>query len=161
MFPYKIFHSKVLFGIVLCQFIGISSAFISGSGKNNTWFKMLQKPSWNPPSYVIGPVWTLLYILMGIALGIVLQAPPSTMKTNAIWVFALQLALNFVWSILFFKFHSVSLAFADILLLTCSIVVSIWLFGTLSQKAAWLLVPYISWVSFATVLNYAIWQLNK
>lgn len=161
MYSYKIFHSKVLFGIVLCQVAGICSAFIAGSTKNNTWFKMLQKPTWTPPSFVFGPVWTLLYILMGIALGIVLQAPPSALKTKAMWVFALQLALNFAWSILFFKFHSTTLALADILLLACSIALSIWLFGMLSQKAAWLLVPYISWVSFATVLNFAIWQLNR
>jgi tryptophan-rich sensory protein len=161
MYPYKILHLKVLFGVILCQAIGISSALIAGSTKNNTWFKMLQKPTWQPPSYVFGPVWTLLYILMGIALGIVLQAPSSTLKTKAIWVFAAQLTLNFAWSILFFKFHSTTLALADILLLICTIGLSIWIFKTFSQTAAWLLVPYLSWVSFATLVNFAIWQLNR
>lgn len=151
---------KYTIAIILCEAVGISSGLLAGPG-NNSWFETLIKPSFNPPSYLFGPVWTTLYLLMGISLGIIWNHKATESKKRyAYFVFALQLFLNFWWSILFFHFHSAAFALLDILLMYVTILLTIFSFASFSKPAAWLLVPYISWVSFATLLNYAIWILN-
>ncbi len=152
---------KLIIAILICEAVGISSGLLSRAGMN-TWFDMLNKPGWNPPAYLFGPVWTTLYFLMGISLWLIWKSNAAAVKKrNAVALFAIQLFLNFWWSLLFFKFHSPELAFIDIMLLLITIFFTIYYFSGISKLAAWLLVPYIAWVSFATVLNYTIWKLNS
>lgn len=152
---------KLTIAIVVCEATGMASAIISNAGMN-AWFQTLEKPSWNPHAYLFGPVWTLLYALMGISFWLVWTAKvPESKKRNAYLIFGCQLFLNFWWSILFFKYHSPLLAFIDIVLMVITILVSIFVFTKFSKIAAWLLVPYISWVTFASILNYTIWILNR
>ena len=152
---------KLVIAILLCEFTGILSAFVSQTS-NNEWFLSLNKPSWNPPSYLFAPVWTFLYLLMGISFWLVWKSKaPEHKKKQACLVFAVQLFLNFWWSILFFRFHSPGIAFIDIVLMIVMILATIFAFARISSAAAWLLVPYISWVCFAAILNYTIWSMNR
>lgn len=151
---------KFTIAILLCESAGIGSGLLA-SANNNPWFDMLNKPSWDPPAYLFAPVWTILYLLMGISLGMIWSNKVAEQKKRkAYLLFALQLFLNFWWSIIFFHFHSTSLALINIILMVILILLTISSFSALSKPAAWLLVPYISWVSFATILNYSIWNLN-
>lgn len=151
---------KLAIAIILCEGIGIISGLLTANEIGN-WFTTINKPMWNPPGYLFGPVWTILYLLMAIALWLVWKTPTeSAAKSNAINFFIFQLSLNFLWSLFFFKLHSPALAFLNILLLIITILITIFSFAKISKNAAWLLVPYISWVCFAAVLNYTIWMLN-
>lgn len=116
------------------------------------------RPSWAPPSWLFGPVWTALYAMIAVSGWLVWRRAGWTMP--ALGVFALQLVLNMLWSPLFFAAGQLGLAFAEILLLLASIVVTIVLFARISRSAALLLVPYLAWVSFASALNLALWLLN-
>lgn len=152
---------KFVIAILLCESIGITSGLLA-SASNNQWFDTLSKPTWNPPAYLFGPVWTTLYLLMGISLGIIWCNKATELhKRNAYYLFATQLFLNFWWSIFFFHFHSPALALLDIILMVITIILTIFSFSAFSKPAAWLLVPYIAWVSFATILNISIWNLNR
>lgn len=126
----------------------------------DTWYSFLNKPSFNPPDWLFAPVWTVLYILMGVALYLIWKLPASAQRNSAMAVFFTQLLLNFLWSLIFFNMHRTGLALTDIVVLLLLIIATILCFKPLSKTAAWLLVPYLLWVSFATVLNYAIWHLN-
>lgn len=161
MFENKISNIlKLATCILLCQAVGITSGLLTTS-ENNAWYSTVIKPSWNPPGYLFAPVWTVLYLLMAIALWLVWRYPiVSATKTKAMFLFALQLFFNFWWTILFFLLHSPLLALVDIILLWITVLVTIYKFAQYSKTAAWLLVPYISWVSFATLLNYRIWLIN-
>lgn len=146
--------------IVICLMAGVIGSVFTTSGVRD-WYSTIQKPSFNPPSWVFGPVWTTLYILMGIALWLVVRSgAPSTLTRPAITVFAAQLILNAAWSVVFFGLHSPGWAFAVIIGLWALILASIILFRRISTTAGALLLPYIAWVSFAGVLNGAIWRLN-
>lgn len=123
------------------------------------WYDGLVKPALNPPSWVFGPVWILLYICMGISLWLVWKSD-SPEKKRAIGLFAAQLILNAVWSPVFFGARAIGDALAIIVLLWAAIVLTILVFKKISKPAAWLLAPYLLWVSFALYLNYAIWILN-
>ncbi len=152
---------KYVFAILLCEGIGISSGLLA-SAINNRWFEELVKPSWNPPAYLFGPVWTTLYLMMGISLGIIWSNKASeSNKMNSYYLFAAQLFLNFMWSILFFHFHSTAFALIDIVLMIITIILTMISFSRFSKVAAWFLVPYISWVTFASILNFSIWSLNR
>jgi tryptophan-rich sensory protein len=150
-----------LIGFVLLTLTvgGISSYFTAG--EVNGWFTTLNKPSFNPPNWLFGPVWTALYIMMGVAIFLVDQKPSSAAKSLAIKYFIIQLFFNFWWSIIFFKFHAIGWALVEIIVLWIFILLTILSFSKVSKLAAWLLVPYIAWVSFATLLNSAFWYLNK
>lgn len=149
-----------LFGCILLPLsIGAISGIATSSGIDN-WFMELNKPFFNPPNYVFGPVWTLLYLLMGISFFLILESPPGDMKRKAIMLFSIQLVLNFLWSFLFFKFHLLGLALVEIVLIWISILAMIISFYKINRSAAWLQIPYLLWVSFASVLNGAIWWLN-
>ncbi|MES2517197.1 MAG: TspO/MBR family protein [Bacteroidota bacterium] len=151
---------KLVIAILVCEIGGIASGFFSQSGVG-TWFISLNKPSWNPPAYLFAPVWTLLYLLMGISFWLIWKSNATEpKKTNAMIIFGVQLFLNFWWSILFFKLHTPALALIDIILMFITINITIFWFAKISRTAAWLLVPYISWVSFASLLNYTIWIMN-
>ena len=152
---------KLIISILICETTGIASGLIANTGIN-PWFDALNKPSWNPPAFLFAPVWAFLYLLMGISLWLIWKSTaPIPKKSNAVILFSLQLFLNFWWSIIFFKFHSPAFALVDIILMLILILFTIISFSKLSKTAAWLLVPYIAWVSFATILNYSIWALNK
>lgn len=126
----------------------------------DTWYVTLNKPFFNPPNYLFGPVWTLLYLLMGISLYMILQSPVNEFRKKAIIIFSLQLFLNFWWSFLFFKFHLLGIAFVEIFIIWISIITMIYVFQKINKTAAYLQIPYLLWVSFASVLNGAIWFLN-
>lgn len=128
----------------------------------NTWYQEIDKPSWQPPGWVFGPVWTLLYVLMGVALYLVWKSDaPVKTKRMAITLWIIQLVFNFFWSFIFFRQHQIDWALAEILVLWFFILLTIIYFSRISKLAAWLMVPYISWVSFASLLTYAIYQLNS
>lgn len=126
----------------------------------NTWYSTLNRPSFAPPNWLFGPVWMVLYLLMGISLYIIWQRAPSIQKEKALFIFGLQLFCNFIWSFLFFYLRRPAFALVDIVLLWLLIVVMIARFYRLSPLAAWLNIPYLLWVSFATALNYMFWKLN-
>lgn len=127
-----------------------------------TWYPSLVKPSFNPPAWVFGPTWTVLYLLMGVALFLVWRQGGNTPGIQlALSCFAVQLVLNALWSIIFFGMHAPGWAFAEILLLWLAILATLWAFWRVVPTAGWLLVPYLAWVSFAAVLNGSIWILNR
>ncbi len=139
---------------------GISGFFTTPEIK--TWYQTIKKPDWQPPNWLFGPVWTVLYIMMGIALYLVWKATADQSKKRmAIILWIVQLVLNFFWSFVFFRQHQIDWALGEILILWLFILLTIFSFARINKTAAWLLVPYISWVSFATILTYTIWQLNK
>lgn len=139
--------------------IGGISGYATASGITD-WYVNLNKPSFNPPNYLFGPVWTFLYLLMGVSLFIVWRSPAGPDRTQALRIFVIQLTLNFLWSFLFFRFNLPGLALLEIIMIWISILTMILLFGRISKPAAYLQIPYLLWVSFATVLNGAIWYLN-
>lgn len=124
------------------------------------WYAGLNKPFFNPPNWLFGPVWTLLYLLMGISLYLIWKLSSSEERTRAIWLFSIQFVLNFFWSIIFFKYHLLGWAFVEIMAMWVFILLTILQFKQLSNWAAYLLMPYLLWVSFATILNASIWWLN-
>jgi tryptophan-rich sensory protein len=151
---------KLLFSILIPILIGGTAGFFTSAAIPG-WYSTLQKPSFNPPNWIFAPVWTTLYVLMGVASWLVWSSKvPTAQKQTALAVYGIQLLLNFAWSFIFFNQHALGLAFAEILLLWGSIFLTIILFARINEGAAWLLVPYISWVSFAAILNYTIWKLN-
>lgn len=125
-----------------------------------TWYAALNKPSFNPPSWVFGPVWTVLYTLMAVAAWLIWRTPASPRRTTALWLYAVQLVLNFLWTPVFFRYHDLGLALAIIVLLWLAILATTIRFWPLSRPASWMLLPYLAWVAFATALNFAIFRLN-
>jgi translocator protein len=123
------------------------------------WYAALEKPPWNPPSWVFGPVWTVLYILMGVAAWLVWDRYRGAAKV-ALGLFVVQVIFNALWSYFFFGAQAPGLAFGWIVLLWVLIVATLVLFWRARTVAGVLLLPYLAWVSFATVLNFALWQLN-
>jgi translocator protein len=121
------------------------------------WYASLAKPSWTPPGWVFGPVWSVLYLSMAIAAWLIWQRGNATVPMI---VFGIQLVFNAAWSWLFFGLHSPGVAFVDIILLWVAIVATAVAFWRRSMLAGILFVPYLAWVSFAAVLNFAIWRLN-
>ena len=151
---------KLVISILIPLLVGVVAGSFTASGVDG-WYALASKPSFNPPNWVFAPVWTTLYILMGIALFLVWRSNADrSVKHTALVLFAIQLALNFAWSFIFFSLQQTGRAFAEIILMWLTILLTIAWFGKISKTAAWLLVPYICWVSFASVLNYYIWQLN-
>jgi tryptophan-rich sensory protein len=127
----------------------------------SAWYSELNKPFFNPPNWIFGPVWTILYILMGIALYLVWNRGLKDKKVGkAVMVFIIQLALNFLWSLFFFGLHLPFIAFLTIIALWIMIFYTIVLFKSRSKTASWLLIPYVVWVSFAMILNLFIVILN-
>jgi tryptophan-rich sensory protein len=145
--------------VVICLCAGAIGSFFTASSIS-TWYAGLNKPSFNPPSWIFGPVWTILYILMGVSLFLVVKRGFSKKNKLALKFFGVQLVLNTLWSILFFGLRNPLLAFVDIILLWIFILLTILKFYRISKWSSYLLMPYILWVSFASVLNYAIWMLN-
>lgn len=152
--------TKIVLAIALCELVGFAGSFAVTSSVN-TWYATLAKPSLAPPNWVFAPVWTTLFALMGIAAGLVWSRGFSRKGVKrALGVFALQLALNAFWSPLFFGLRLPGWAFVDIVCLLITVVVTIVLCARVSKLAAWLLAPYLLWVSFASYVNFMIWFLN-
>ena len=152
---------KLIISIAIPLLVGFGGSYFTVTGPGS-WYTTIEKPEWNPPGWVFAPVWTTLYILMGIALFLVWKDKThDPRKRAAIIFFCFQLLLNFAWSFIFFDQHLIGLALADIVLLWLAILITIFLFAKISRLAAWLLVPYICWVSFAGLLNFTIWTLNR
>lgn len=145
--------------LALCFVVGgIASIFPAHSIP--TWYAGLIKPPLTPPNHIFGPVWTILYALMGIAAWIVWETRPSPCRRRGLRLFCVQLALNFLWVWIFFDRHQIVTALADIIVLWVAILLTILSFRKMSIIAAWLLVPYLAWVTFASYLNIAFWRLN-
>ena len=142
--------------IVICQVAGLIGSFFTMPAIA-TWYATLAKPTFTPPNWIFGPVWTILFLLMGISLYIIWSHKAN--KTALIF-FSIQLVLNILWSILFFGLKSPLLAFGEILILWCAILITIIRVYPMSKFAAWLLMPYIAWVSFAAILNFTVYLLN-
>ena len=160
--PYmkKIFTTFYLItSILLCQSAGLIGSFFTIS-QTNTWYKTLVQPSFVPPSWLFGPVWIILYTLMGIALFLLWQSPKNSHRTRALTIFFIQLALNAAWTPIFFGLHAIGAALVFIIFLLIAIAATIWSIYTISRTAGYLLVPYCVWVLFATMLNTAFWILN-
>ncbi len=150
---------KLIISLLIPQLAGgIGSFFTVGSVKD--WYPVLIKPALNPPSWVFGPVWTTLFLLMGYALYLVWVSESGKNKRLAYWAFGVQMFLNMLWSIIFFGLHSPGGALLEMIFLWLAIFGTIIAFAKISKLASWLLVPYILWVSFAGYLNYSIWMLN-
>lgn len=125
-----------------------------------TWYLTINKPTWNPPSWLFGPVWTALFIMMGVALYLVWSKKIDSKIRVALKIFSAQLALNVLWSVFFFGMGNFWLAFGEIIVLWVFILVTLLLFGKVNKTAGWLLVPYLLWVTFAAYLNFTIASLN-
>lgn len=152
---------KFIASIALPLLAGLVGSFFTASAIQSGWYAELAKPALNPPSWIFAPVWTALYVLMGIALFLVWRKELERREVKvAIGIFFAQLVLNALWSIIFFGLRSPGLALVEIVILWIAIIATIIPFTKISKIAGWLLVPYIIWVSFALYLNYAIWILN-
>lgn len=125
------------------------------------WYAQLRKPAWNPPNWIFGPVWTALYTLMAVAAWLVWIRGGFAAQRVPLGLFLLQLLLNAAWSALFFGLHNPGLAFAEIVLLCLAIMGTLIAFWKAHRVAAVLLLPYLAWVTFAAVLNFTLWQLNR
>ena len=138
-----------------------AAAALGGFSRPGEWFAALSKPSWNPPGWIFGPVWSALYTIMAIAAWLVWRRGGFTGQRVALSLFLLQLFFNALWSPLFFGLHQLALAFMDIALLWLALLGTVIAFWKVRPLAGALLLPYLAWVTFASALNFAIWQLNR
>ncbi|NDP21299.1 MAG: tryptophan-rich sensory protein [Paludibacter sp.] len=150
---------KIIICASLCVALGTASGFSTIDSITN-WYQFLNKPTFNPPNWIFGPVWTLLYLLMGIAVALIWHTPHPD-KKRALQLFVAQFVLNLAWSYIFFNLHELGLAFVEIITLLIVIIFTIVAFYKINRKAAFLMIPYLCWVSFASVLNFSIWFLNR
>jgi tryptophan-rich sensory protein len=151
--------SKSRSGLALVGFIVVTfcAPLLSVGAMPGAWYAALQKPSWNPPAWLFGPAWTLLYTLMAVAAWLVWKRVGFSRQMGLYFV---QLALNAAWTPIFFGAHQLGWAVVEIALLWIAILVTLRSFRRVSAAAGWLFVPYLAWVSFAAVLNAALWRLN-
>jgi tryptophan-rich sensory protein len=150
-------YLAVFFWIIITLAVGLAAGMVS---RPDTWYFALSKPSWNPPAWIFAPVWILLYALMGAAAGFIWQRRAVSQSTPALSLYVIQLILNIIWPLIFFGMHNPGLAFAEICLLWLAIMATLFTFWRVYRPAGILLIPYILWVSFATVLNFTIWRMN-
>jgi translocator protein len=146
--------------ILLLTALGASAGMLFGP---DAWYAALLKPTWNPPSWLFGPVWTLLYASMAVALWMVRRETETDpgLRQRALRLFAVQFVLNLAWTPLFFGLRSPGLAFVEICLLWIALLMTLLTFGRLRSLAGYLMLPYLLWVSFALVLNGTIWLMNS
>ena len=155
-------YSRILLCVVICLAVGYLSS-ITTQSSIKTWYPTIEKPIFNPPNWVFAPVWTLLFVLMGIAAGRVwnqLETNKELVKKGLLF-FAVQLALNALWSYLFFGLQNIFLALIEIILLWLVIFETYLIFKQIDKKASYLLLPYLAWIGFATILTASIFWLNK
>lgn len=142
--------------LALCFAAAGSAVFVSTDG----WYAALIKPAWNPPSWLFGPVWSLLYVMMAAAAWLVWREGGWKTQRRALGFFLAQWLLNALWTPLFFGLHQPGFAFAEILALWLLLAMTVTLFWRVKKVAGALLLPYLVWVAFAAVLNFSIWRLN-
>jgi tryptophan-rich sensory protein len=147
---------------LVCFIAACSAAALTGAlFRPGAWYDQLKKPAWRPPNRIFAPVWSALYLMIAVAGWLVWRELGLAGAKYALAVYALQLILNAVWTPLFFGLHRPDLGLIDIVVLWLSIVATIALFYPINVVAAFLLVPYLAWVTFATALNFAVWRLNS
>lgn len=147
----------LLFWLLLCfSAASLGALFLPGE-----WYAQLKKPSWNPPNWLFGPVWTTLYVLMAVAAWRVWQLGGFRAQKRPLLLFLTQLCFNAIWSFIFFGKHQMLLGFIDICALWCFLLLTFIAFWRVRPLAAWLLIPYLAWISFAAFLNFTIWRLNS
>ena len=152
---------KLIASIVICQLAGVIGALFNGTAVK-TWYVGIAKPAFTPPGWVFAPVWITLFLLMGISLFLVWNADADPkIKQTALVLFFIQLVLNTCWSYFFFYLNSPLAGFIEIIILWIFILLTVLRFYAVRPAAAFLLVPYILWVSFAAFLTFSIWQLNR
>jgi benzodiazapine receptor len=147
-------------GFVVACFLVTGAAQLFFDTQAGEWYGALRKPPFTPPNWVFAPVWTVLYVCMGLAAWFVWRQRSGTRVALPLVLFAVQLVLNAAWPVLFFHFQRIDVAFAEILVLWAAIALAVWRFFLVSAPAGWLMVPYLGWVTFATVLNLFLWRLN-
>lgn len=153
-------RSKTIYGLIGWLLLCFAAASLGALFMPGEWYAALNKPAWNPPGWIFGPVWTALYAMMAVAAWMVWQGGGFAAQRRPLGLFLAQLALNALWTPLFFGLHQTGLAFAEIILLWLAILATMLAFRPVSRAATWLLVPYLAWVSFAAVLNGTLWRLN-
>lgn len=150
---------KILICVALCMGLGLLSG-LNTAEEVNGWYNTINRPTWNPPNWLFGPVWTTLYIFMGIAAALVWHSH-AYLKRKALSLFVIQFVLNLAWSYLFFSRHMIGVAFAELITMLVLILATTILFFRINKTAGLLMLPYLAWVSFATVLNGTIYSLNS
>lgn len=152
---------KFLASIIICECAGLIGSIFT-TGAITTWYVTLQKPAFTPPNWLFAPVWSTLYLLMGIAAFLIWRKGLDSRQIRiALIIFLIQLVLNILWSIVFFGLEAPLYGLIEIVILWIAILITILRFWKISPAAAWLMVPYILWVSVATALNASIWALNS
>lgn len=152
--------AKIIIAALTCLVLGSLSGIATASSVND-WYLTLNKPSFNPPNWLFGPAWTLLYTLMGIAFALIWhKGTEKPAVKSALTFFGIQFVLNLLWSILFFGMKNPQIALVEIIIMWILILVTILKFGKIDKRAAWLMVPYLAWVTFASALNAGIVYLN-
>jgi len=151
---------KLFAAVIICEGVGFLGTIFT-LPSIPTWYAALNKAPFNPPPWIFGPVWTILYFLMGVSIFLILQKKLKKQRTFLVTLFAVQLFLNFLWSVIFFGWHLPQVALLELCLLWISIALLIIDFWKVSKWAAILLVPYLCWVSFASVLNLFVALLNR
>jgi benzodiazapine receptor len=154
-------RGKNIIGLVCWLLVSFAAGWIGSRYMPGPWYESLAKPTWNPPNAVFGPVWTLLYVLMGVAAWLVWKRAGFRKAGTALTLFVAQLVLNGLWSYLFFGLHRMAAAFVDIVVLWLAILAVAVLFWRRVRAAGVLMVPYLAWVGYASFLNFALWQMNR
>ena len=152
---------KLVTSIIICQLAGFIGSFFT-TPAIPTWYATLNKPSFTPPNWLFAPVWTTLFVLMGISAFLVWRKGLNNRQVKiALGIFGVQLILNILWSAMFFGLRSPIAGLIEIVILWIAILLTILIFLKISMTAALLFIPYILWVSFAAVLNFSLWRLNS
>lgn len=152
---------KLILSITMCLGVGVVGSYFT-TPSITSWYAYLIKPSFSPPNYIFAPVWTTLYILMGLSFYLIWNSTAKKKYVkNALLLFIIHLIVNLSWSIVFFTLHQIFFAFITILLLWILVIILIIKFSKIEKKASLLLIPYLAWISFASILNFSIWYLNK
>lgn len=152
---------RTVIALVISFVLVAAVAAFGGLFGPGAWYAQLAKPPWTPPSWLFGPAWTLLYILMAIAAWLIWKADDFRSVRLPLLFYAVQLILNALWSLVFFGLHRIGLAFIDIVALWAAILVTVVLFRRVRVPAAVLMIPYLAWVTFAGFLNFTLWRLNR
>lgn len=155
-----VYFGKLLISIVLPLLIGAIAGIFTAQAIPE-WYATLNQPSFNPPGWIFGPVWTILYIVMGFSLFLIWKLEPGKERNQAMLIYFVQLLFNFGWSFFFFYFQMIGVALVEIIVLWLTIVLMLTRFYKLKPLAAYLNIPYLLWVTFATVLNAAYFFLNR
>jgi tryptophan-rich sensory protein len=147
--------------LALCFAASFAVMLSGGLFVPGEWYAALSKPTWNPPNWVFGPAWLILYCMMAVAAWRVWCTPPAPGRRTALQLHGVQLVLNAAWSALFFGLKSPGAALIEVALLDIAVALTLWRFYRIDRTAGWMMAPYLAWLSFATALNAAVWWLNR